>query len=553
MTVLGCRAWLGAGEMVADRRDLLIEAGLALASELSLPAVLQRIVELAVQVAEARYGAIGVLGPGKRIIEFVTTGVTGEQRELIGHIPVGKGILGALIDDSRPLRLHDITDDSRSVGFPPNHPPMQPFLGAAVTARGRVFGNLYLTREPGAADFTEEDERSLLVLASQAGVAVENARLHDEARERERRLEAIGEIATAILAGIGPETVLELVAGRARELVSADLAIVAVPADEPGSLVIVVADGDRADDLRGLVFPVNESVSGEVIASLEPVMLEDASRDRRAYQPMVKAGEMGPSMFVPLIVRGSALGTIAVSNRVEGQQFGTDDLALVQTFAAQAAVAIEYGRAQRELQRLVVVEDRERIAKELHDGIIQSLFAVGMGMQATATMSRDPELQHRIEGAVEEMDRVIRDLRNYIFGLRPGILADRQLDQAMRGLAEDFQEKTGVVAVVDVDPRVASELASRAGDLVQVVREALSNVGRHANAATCRVTLRVGNGGALLEIDDDGSGFDIDSTGGTGQGLRNLRGRAEALGGDLVIQSAPDHGTTVRLAIPLST
>jgi signal transduction histidine kinase len=539
--------------MVADRRDLLIEAGLALASELSLPAVLQRIVELAVEVTEARYGAVGVLGPGQRIIEFITTGVTGEQRDLIGHIPVGKGILGALIDDARPLRLHDIKDDPRSVGFPPNHPPMQPFLGAPVTARGRMFGNIYLTREPGADDFTEEDVKSVLVLASQAGVAVENARLHDEAIQRERRLEAVGEIATATLAGIESETVLELVADRARELVGADVAMVAVPADEPGSLVLVVASGEHADDLRGLVFPQGESLSGEVVTSREPMVLEDASSDRRAYQPMVRAGEMGPSMFVPLVVRGSVYGTIAVSNRVGGQQFGGEDLALVQTLAAQAAVVLEFDRAQRELQRLVVMEDRERIAKELHDGVIQSLFAVGMGMQATATMSRDPELQRRIESAVEEMDGVIRDLRNYIFGLRPGILADRQLDQALRSLAEDFQEKTGVLAVLDVNPRVAAELASRAGEIVQLVREALSNVGRHANAMTCRVTLRFDDGGALLEIDDDGSGFDVEPARDQGQGLGNLRARAEALGGDLMIQSAPGQGTAVRLLIPLPT
>jgi two-component system, NarL family, sensor histidine kinase DevS len=416
-----------------------------------------------------------------------------------------------------------------------------------------MFGNIYLTREPGADDFTEEDVKSVLVLASQAGVAVENARLHDEAIQRERRLEAVGEIATATLAGIESETVLELVADRARELVGADLATVAVPADVPGSLVLVVASGEHAEDLTGLVFPQGESLSGEVVTSREPLVLEDASSDLRAYQPMVRAGEMGPSMFVPLVVRGSVYGTIAVANRVGGEQFGGEDLALVQTLAAQAAVVLEFDRAQRELQRLVVMEDRERIAKELHDGVIQSLFAVGMGMQATATMSRDPELQRRIESAVEEMDGVIRDLRNYIFGLRPGILADRQLDQALRGLAEDFQEKTGVLAVLDVDPRVAAELASRAGEIVQLVREALSNVGRHANAMTCRVTLRFDDGGALLEIDDDGSGFDVEPARDQGQGLGNLRARAEALGGDLMIESAPGQGTAVRLLIPLPT
>lgn len=534
------------------RKDLLIEAGLALASELSAPAVLQRIVDLAVRITGARYGALGVLGPGGWISEFHTEGVSQEQRKAIGHIPVGRGVLGALIQDAKPLRLHDIKDDPRSVGFPPNHPAMGPFLGAPVKARGRVFGNIYLTREPGAEDFTSEDEEALLVLASQAGVAVENARLYDEARQRERRLQAIQEIATAILAGIQPEAVLELVAQRARELVGADLAALATPGTEPDTLVIEVADGAHAEELRGLVFPRDESVSGEVIASGTPIVLEDAARDERVFQPVVKLGELGPAMFVPLTVRGSAFGTLAVANGVGGRSFDREDVELIQTFAGQAAVALEYGRAQRDLQRLVVMEDRERIAKELHDGVIQSLFAVGMGLQATGTMSGDPELQQRIESAVEEMDRVIRDLRNYIFGLRPGILADRQLDQAIRGLAEDFREKSGVVTVVEVDPRMAAELSSRAGDVVQVVREALSNVGRHAQAATCRIALRGEDGRAVIEIDDDGTGFDLERARGSGQGLGNLQGRAKSLGADLSIQSVPGRGSTVRLSIPLS-
>ncbi len=495
----------GMAEREDDRRDLLLEAGLSLASELSLPAVLQRIVELAAQVTGARYGALGVLGPEKRISEFHTTGVTQEQRNAIGHIPLGRGVLGALIEEAKPLRLHDIKDDPRSVGFPPNHPPMQPFLGAPVKARGRVFGNIYLTREPGARDFTAEDEKALLILAAQAGVAVENARLYDEAHQRERRVEAVGEIATAILAGIPPEAVLELVAERARELVGADVATVAVPAAEPDSLVVAVAVGEHADELRGLVFSRDESISGEVIARGEPVVVQNASSDGRAFQPMVKLGEMGPAMFVPLVVRGSAFATLSVANRIEGRAFDREDVVLVQTFAGQAAVAVEYGRAQRDLHRLAVLEDRERIAKELHDGVIQSLFAVGMGLQATAT-----------------------------------------------DLAEDFQEKTGVVTVVDVDPRVAAELSPQAGDIVQVAREALSNVGRHAEAATCRITLRPEDGRAVMEVDDDGSGFDLEWARGRGQGLGNLHGRAKTLSAEITVESAVGKGTTVRLSIPLS-
>src|SRR6266536_1396865 len=260
---------------------------------------------------------------------------------------------------------------------------------------------------------------------------------------------------------------------------------------------------------RGLVFSRDESISGEVIARGEPVVVEHASSDGRAFQPMVKLGEMGPAMFVPLVVRGSAFATLSVANRIEGRAFDREDVVLVQTFAGQAAVAVEYGRAQRDLHRLAVLEDRERIAKELHDGVIQSLFAVGMGLQGTATISHDPELERRIERAVGDIDGVIRDLRNYIFGLRPGILADRQLDQAIRTLAQEFEERSGVMTVVDVDPGVASQLTGMAADLIQLVREALSNVGKHAEATTCRISLRRGQDGGVLEIDDDGRGFDL--------------------------------------------
>src|SRR5438477_10280188 len=327
---------------------------MTLASELSLPDVLQRISELAAELTGAKYAALGVLGPEGEILEFVTVGVSAEQRQHIGELPVGRGVLGLLITEARTIRIPDISADPASVGFPPNHPPMHSFLGAPVKAGGRVFGNIYLTEKQGAPEFTEDDERSVEVLAAQAGVAIENA------------------------------------------------------------------------------------------------------------------------------------------------------------------------TARRELERLALMEDRERIAKELHDGAIQSLFAVGMGLQATATLSKDGDIERRVEDAVEEIDRVIRDLRNYIFGLRPGLLADRQLDQALRQLAEDFQARTGVVAATDIDVTVAAELGSRASDVLQLAREGLSNVGRHAQAATCRLSLFRRDDRAILEVDDDGRGFDPSAARGTGQGLRNL-------------------------------
>src|SRR6266542_192028 len=304
-----------------DRNEMLLEAGLALSSELSLDAVLQRIVELAVAVTGASYGALGVLGPAGVITEFVTTGITQEQRHAIGKLPVGRGVLGVLISEPHPLRLPDVGKHPRSIGFPPNHPPMKSFLGAAVKAKGKVFGNLYLTEKQGAEEFDEEDERALLVLATQAGVAIENARLYEEARQRERRLDAVREIATGILERGDPREVLKLVARRARELVGADLATVAIPNSDGEGLALTVAEGIHADRLRGMSFGIEGSVSGEVMRTDRPVVLDDASADPRTYQPMMTAtGEIGPAMFVPLSSAGRAFGTLAVANQRGGHQ-----------------------------------------------------------------------------------------------------------------------------------------------------------------------------------------------------------------------------------------
>jgi signal transduction histidine kinase len=538
----------------ASRKDALLRAGLALSSDLSLPAVLGRIVRTAADITGARYGALGVLGSDGRIAEFVTVGIDEETRRAIGHYPTGGGVLGALIEDARPLRLANISDDPRSVGFPPNHPPMHSFLGAPVEALGRVYGNIYLAEKQGAAEFTDEDEEDLVVLATQAGVAVANAHLYEETRRRERWLDAAGEITASILAGDPPSEVLTLAAARARELARADLATIAVRDADGSSFVNRAAAGDLTDELLGLLFPVEGSISGDAIRTREPQVLVDASADGRIDQPVVRLGTVGPAVVVPMTAQDQAFGTLTVANRAPGRAFSEDDIRVVASFAAQASIALEYGRAQDQLKRLVVMEDRERIAKELHDGVIQSLFAVGMGLQGTAMVVGDADIAARIETAVNELDRVIRDLRNYIFGLRPGILADRQLGEALRDLADDFAEKSGVTAVVDIDDRVAAELASKAADIVQVTREALSNVGRHAEAATCRVQLRFDDsGGAVLEIDDDGRGFDPAAAAprGSGNGLTNLEHRAEALGGALEVQSESGEGTIVRVTIPL--
>jgi signal transduction histidine kinase len=536
----------------ADRSVRLLETGMALASEQSLPVLLQRLVELAVELTGARYGALGVIGPDGDLEDFLTTGITEEERAAIGPLPRGRGLLGVLIDDARPLRLDRISRDARSVGFPPNHPPMRSFLGAPVRARGRVFGNLYLTEKRDASDFTAEDEEALVTLATQAGIAVSNARLHEETRLRQRWLDAVRETTGAILEGADRDGVLRLVARSARELVNADLATIVTPGAVGEDMRITVAEGLHAGDLEGMRVP-SSSLSGEVIRTGVTLVVDDAVSDPRSYQPMVGSAEMGPGIFVPLSVRSVAFGTLAVANQAGGRPFRADEVRIVESFADQAALGLEYIRAQRELHRLSLLEDRERIARDLHDGVIQALFAVGLSLQGTAAIVVENRVGERLQDAVNEIDRVIGDLRSYIFGLRPQVLsADRGIGDALDQIAHEFQATSGVTTVVELDESLEGPLAANAVDLVQLSREALSNVGRHAAAQTCRVSLRRQGDTALLEIDDDGAGFDVAAAGARGgMGLGNLRSRAASIGGAVDITSVAGEGTTVRISLPL--
>ena len=538
---------------MADRRDpkdALLEAGLTLASELSLPMVLQRIVDLAVEVTDARYGALGVIGPGGELVDFITTGISAKQRKAIGALPRGRGVLGLLIRQPKLVRVKDIGSHRASVGFPPNHPPMHSFLGAPVQALGKIYGNIYLAEKRGAREFGLEDERSLHVLATQAGVAIANASLYQKTLQRERWLEAQHEITTDILEGADAGAILTSVAEHARDLAGADAATILTTTSTPGQLVVAAAVGAYAQRVIGQPVPAAKSISGAVMETGQPLHTDDASTHSRGYQPIIRAGHVGPAIFVPLRVGGRPTGTLMVANTKGGSRFDESTIRMVETFADQASVAIGYGRAQADLRRLQLMDERERIAKELHDGIIQSLFAVGMGLQGTALMATSPETTARIEGAVGELDRVIRDLRNYIFGLRPGILADRQLDQALRELGEDTQKRSSIHVSVEIDVELAAVVSSRSHQIVQLTREALSNVARHAQAKHAVVRLARAAKTAVLAIEDDGVGFDVrgDST---GNGLRNMRERATAMGGTLRVSSEARKGTALRFTFPI--
>jgi len=530
---------------------MLLEAGLTLASELSLPIVLQRIVDLAAQVTDARYGALGVIGERDTLVEFVTTGIPATKRRAIGNVPTGRGVLGVLIHEPRPVRIKNIADHPQSVGFPANHPPMRSFLGAPVQAMGRVFGNIYLAEKRSAEEFSQEDEDSLVILATQAGVAIANASLYEEVHSRERWLDALRDIMSSVLSGARTESLLDTIAKRARDLAAADAATVMTSSATPGQLVVSAAAGSHANELRGHAVPLEGSISGAVIRSGQGMIFDDVSHDPRGHQPIISLGRHGPAFFVPLRVPGGVAGTLMVANLKGGKPFTEETRRLVASLADSASVALDYDRVQSELRRLSVLEERERIAKELHDGIIQSLFAVGMSLQGTALTTGKTEATERIERAVEQLDGVIGDLRNYIFGLRPGILADRQLDQALHRLGEEMQSRSREHVVdVSVDAALAAMLSTRSADIVQLTREALSNVARHAKAAHASVRLERKGSQAVLYVEDDGVGF-RPSNDSPGNGLRNMRERATRLGGALEITSAAGTGTALRVTFPV--
>jgi signal transduction histidine kinase len=531
-----------------DRKDVLLEAGLALASELSLPIVLQRIVDLAAEVTDARYGALGVIGESGDLVDFITKGISAKERRAIGELPHGRGILGLLIREPRSIRIQNLGEHSKSVGFPAHHPPMGSFLGAPVQAMGKVFGNIYLTEKRSAAEVSQEDEESLVILATQAGAAIANATLYAETHRRERWLDALREITSDILEGTASDSLLARIAEHARAMAAADAATILTTTSRPNQLEVAAAVGAYAEEVRGQSVPATKSISGEVIQTGKPLHTDDAGTHSRAYQPIIRLGHVGPAIFVPLRVRGRATGTLMVANLKGGRRFDEGTIRLVETFADQASVAIEYGRAQDDVRRLELMEERERIAKELHDGIIQSLFAVGMNLQATALISTSTETTSGVEGAVDELDRVIRDLRNYIFELRPSILADRDLGQALRELGNEVQKRSATQVEVEVDAELAAGISSSSHQIVQLTREALSNIARHAHAQHALVRLARSGTRAVLVIEDDGVGFDVrgDSA---GTGLRNMRDRAAAMGATLQITSKAGKGTKLRLTL----
>jgi len=539
-----------------DQMRGLLQAVVAISSGLDLESTLRRIVETAVGLVDATYGALGVIGEDGRLAEFIPVGLSSDEIERIHHWPEGRGLLGLLIDDPRPLRLADIADHAASSGFPAGHPPMRGFLGVPVRIREEVFGNLYLTNKRGGGEFTEDDEAVLVALGAAAAVAVENARLYEAARRQQRWIQASAEVTTRLLSGSTPGEVLTDVTRQARELSGADLAVLALPDDGGRRLTITYADGDGADVTRGLVLPVGQSLSGRVLATGERVASDDFAADERASQAARGAmSHIGPAVLFPLGAPGNVRGVLTVGRRHGAAAFPPAQVDVAASFAAQAGVALELAASRAEAERVLLYEDRDRIARDLHDLVIQRLYATGMSLEGTMPMITRPEVASRITNAVDAMDETIKDIRATIFALQARDADQPDLRGDIVALVEEMTPMLGFAPSLRLGAGLAASISPELGEQVlAALREALSNAARHAGAGQVDVTVDVDPDGILaVQVTDDGTGIPEATH---RSGLRNLARRAEKLGGELRLQpahpGAPAPGTRLEWRVPRS-
>ncbi|MGC9495821.1 GAF domain-containing protein [Streptomyces sp. WG7] len=545
------QARLDAARGTRDRVHSLLEAVLSVGRELDLEHVLHSIVEAAAALVDARYAALGVIGPdGKRLSAFHTVGVDEEQIARIGPFPEGHGILGELIRRPEPLRLADLSEHTSSYGFPPHHPPMNTFLGVPIRVRDQVFGNLYLTEKRGGAQFDEEDESVLSTLAVAAGVAIDNARLYEQSRLRERWLQANAEITHSLMSGSERGEALGLIAERAREITGAALAVLAMPMEGTGSLVVELATGQGAEEHRGLVLPIDDSLTGLAFSTAAPVRSPDVTRDDRVSADAPRFTGLGPAVAVPFGAGEGVRGVVLLVRRAGRAVFSEKETGPLQGFAAQAALAMELAERRRDAEQIAVLQDRDRIARDLHDLAIQRLFATGMTLQSAGRLIEHRAASERVLRAVDDLDETIKIIRSTIFGLRAraGTAGAGLRSRAVRVVGE-AAPVLGFAPSLRMEGLLDTEVPGRIAEhVVAVLSEALTNVARHARADRVAVALETDGGEVRLTVSDNGVGIPPE---GRRSGLRNMAERAGQLGGELRLTRPADGGTTLVWRAPV--
>jgi signal transduction histidine kinase len=530
------------------RLRALMNASQAIVQLTHLPDVLKRIAEVALELVDARYAALGVLAPDGTLEQFIHVGMSAADARAIGHLPEGHGLLGALIDDPRPIRLAHLGTDRRSSGFPVGHPQMDSFLGVPIRVRDEVFGNIYVT-ERRSGEFTEEDQELLTALAATAGTAIDNARLMEETLRRQRWSSAAAEVTSILLSDVDvgeQRDDLGLIAERVLDLAEAELVAVVLEGP-PGTLVVDTARGPASETVRGLTIPSAGTLTGRALQSAQPVMADSNAMTDSTPSPWI---ELGPTIAIPLAAASDRPGAITVSRQAGGRRFTAADLDMVADFAGQAGVALALARGREDKLRLAVFEDRSRIARDLHDHVIQRLFAAGLDLQALPLATSDARTRAKIGSVIQALDASIVEIRTAVFTLvspdprSAGALRHRIVDVIAEASAGSVTAPR-VVMSGPIDLVVPEEMAP---DLLAVVREALANVTRHAHATETVVSVRVDEDRVVIDVTDDGVGV---SPGGRSSGIANLETRARELGGDFTLANRDSGGAHLRWSAPL--
>jgi signal transduction histidine kinase len=540
---------------VSDRLRALLDAGIALNAELSLDALLQRLVETAAEITGARYAALGVIDKSGRTLErFLTTGIDEHTHAAIGELPRGRGILGVLIREAHALRLDDIGTDPRSVGFPRNHPPMKSFLGVPIMQRGVAYGNLYLTEKEGDGQFTDEDVDLTQLLAAQAAVAIENARLYESTTRWLRQFETLNEIGNALASEVELTPLLELVSRRLRELLDARIVLIALPGPET-ELVVAAADGEGTYGLPGMSLDLDHSKMGRVLERGRSERVDSVLEDPEVDQATARRLGVHAGLYIPLVIGGKAIGVVVAHDRVgPDPRFSDDDLRLAETLAARAATGVDLSqRVSRDAVRRVVEAqelERKRLARELHDETGQALTSILLGLKPLEDAT-EGETRAAVLALRELVVSTLQNVRRLAVELRPSALDDFGLVPAIQRLAESFGE-SGVH--VDVEAQIGDERLPEAVEttLYRIVQEALTNVTKHAEARRLSITLTRKNGSIVAIVEDDGKGFDPAAAESDGLGLLGMRERLALVGGKLRIEAAAGAGTTIAAEVPVT-
>ncbi|USX54481.1 GAF domain-containing protein [Lentzea sp. HUAS12] len=522
-----------------DKMQGLLDAVLAVGAGLELDSTLQRIVQAAVELVGARYGALGVLGHRDNLSQFVYVGIDPETRAHMGHLPEGKGLLGLLIKDPRVIRLHDLSEHPSSVGFPPNHPPMHSFLGVPVRVRDEIFGNLYMTEKSDGADFTPDDEVVLEALAAAAGVAIENARLFERSRLRERWLEATAEINSQLLGGASAEDALQLIVHRSLELASAT-SVAVLLTDGAGQAIHPAAQAGMPL-VEGTIDPAG-TVLHEVLESGAPMLVEDLEGLFGE-----NGTELGACVVLPLRA-GTAVTGLLVTAREKGVvPFGADLVPLLASLADQAVVALEFAENQRARRLVDVLEDRDRIARDLHDHVIQRLFATGMSLQGALAWVNHPEAKRRVQKAVNQLDQTVLEIRTSIFDLQAAD-DDAGLRRRLLDIVAELTEGAAVTPAVRMSGTIDNLVPDHIGEHAEaVVRELVSNALRHSRATELTLTVEAGDA-LVISMVDNGVGLPPSVA---RSGLLNLEQRAAGYGGSCTAANEPGGGARVTWQVPL--